>query len=439
MPVKFDPPADIPHDEEFEWVNQWAGAATPEQPAPAAAPLEPPTDAEASAGLAEQQPVPTESLFVFDGRDHSFVANLESEFETPEEQAREGEKHDRTGEGQVVPADEVASPQRPAEISDAQAMPEAEREAAPPAQEPPVLKTEPMPAIDPSAEAQSLPPEVAPALDEPTHAAQRPGRSLAGFYMSSRGGVLKQWKKIWRGSERDGLVADMAEEPKGQEPSPPALPVAADETQPLPGEPTVGVAPAPAAEIASEAVGLQPETVPAEATTVPPEVETASPEGETASPEAETASPEAETPSPEVETDSEVATISPDVETVSLEMETVSPAVETVAAEPTVETPADEAQEQGPPSPAEKPSEPPEAEAPPAPATDHVGMPAATSGEALVEVKPQDAPAIAPDQLERDIAEIMEVRDALSAETPVSLALDRARKSVRLVWARVFR
>ena len=48
------------------------------------------------------------------------------------------------------------------------------------------------------------------------------------------------------------------------------------------------------------------------------------------------------------------------------------------------------------------------------------------------------APAIAPDQLERDIADIIAVRDSLYAETQVSLAVADLRRRLNRAWTRVF-
>jgi hypothetical protein len=54
-------------------------------------------------------------------------------------------------------------------------------------------------------------------------------------------------------------------------------------------------------------------------------------------------------------------------------------------------------------------------------------------------VEVANAPAIAADQLERDIADIIAVRDALLAETPTWAMLERARWNLRQAWSRVFR
>lgn len=63
---------------------------------------------------------------------------------------------------------------------------------------------------------------------------------------------------------------------------------------------------------------------------------------------------------------------------------------------------------------------------------------AALSVAPPVGIAAEDAPTTAPDQLARDIAEIMEVQEALFAEPP-PLALERARRSLRQAWMRMFR
>ena len=67
----------------------------------------------------------------------------------------------------------------------------------------------------------------------------------------------------------------------------------------------------------------------------------------------------------------------------------------------------------------------------------------AASVETPNQASPQDipvitAPAIAPDQLDRDIADIIAVRDALLAETPVSFALNQIKTQFGRAWVRVF-
>jgi hypothetical protein len=62
----------------------------------------------------------------------------------------------------------------------------------------------------------------------------------------------------------------------------------------------------------------------------------------------------------------------------------------------------------------------------------------AVVGPPTAEVPMVTAPMIAPDQFERDIADIVAARDALDAETPAALALAELKRQFARTWSRVF-